>query len=340
MVSVKPVIRVLGGVAFSVILLLHQRMAYGQSDPSVVNGNGQPQSSTDSDVGTSEAAKSEVTTIVVSGTRITSSGFTAPTPTTVVTAESLQKSAEPNIFTTISQLPSLQGSTGTSVGTNSTSSGTQGLSSFSLRGLGAIRTLTLLDGQRVIGANVTGVPDLSQFPQLLIKRVDVVTGGASASYGSDAVGGVVNLITDKRFEGVKAEAQGGITTYGDDGQFLLGVAAGRSFFDDRLHAEGSVEYDHENGVPAGDFGEGGPDGRSWFRASTLVNTGITNNGRPQYVFANDVQSYQYARWGLITAGPLQGTAFNAAGNGLDGYTSRAGAYAEPLTYGINATYQY
>ena len=314
MVSVKPVIRVLGGVAFSVILLLHQRMAYGQSDPSVVNGNGQPQSSTDSDVGTSEAAKSEVTTIVVSGTRITSSGFTAPTPTTVVTAESLQKSAEPNIFTTISQLPSLQGSTGTSVGTNSTSSGTQGLSSFSLRGLGAIRTLTLLDGQRVIGANVTGVPDLSQFPQLLIKRVDVVTGGASASYGSDAVGGVVNLITDKRFEGVKAEAQGGITTYGDDGQFLLGVAAGRSFFDDRLHAEGSVEYDHENGVPAGDFGEGGPDGRSWFRASTLVNTGITNNGRPQYVFANDVQSYQYARWGLITAGPLQGTAFNAAGN--------------------------
>jgi outer membrane receptor protein involved in Fe transport len=188
------------------------------------------------------------------------------------------------------------------------------LSSFSLRGLGAIRTLTLLDGQRVVGANVTGVPDISQFPQLLVKRVDVVTGGASASYGSDAVGGVVNFITDKRFEGVKAQAQGGITTYGDDGQFLLGVAAGRSFFDDRLHAEGSVEYDHENGVPAGDFGEGGPDGRSWFRASTLVNTGITNNGRPQYVFANDAQSYQYAKWGLITAGPLQGTAFNAAGN--------------------------
>ena len=71
---------------------------------------------------------------------------------------------------------------------------------------GTIRTLTLLDGQRVVGANVTGVPDISQFPQLLIKRVDVVTGGASASYGSDAVGGVVNFITDKRFEGFKAQA--------------------------------------------------------------------------------------------------------------------------------------
>jgi len=313
MVCVKPVIRVLGGVALSVTWLLHQRMAYGQSDPSAANGNAEA------------PPPSEVTTIVVSGTRITSSGFTAPTPTTVVNAEALQKSAEPNVFTTISQLPSLQGSTGTSVGTNSTSSGTQGLSSFSLRGLGTIRTLTLLDGQRVVGANVTGVPDISEFPQLLIKRVDVVTGGASASYGSDAVGGVVNFITDKRFEGIKAEATGGITTYGDDGQFLLGVAAGRSFFDDRLHAEGEVEYDHENGVPAGPFGEGGPDGRSWFRATTLVNTGITNNGAPQYVYANNAQSYQYAKWGLITAGPLQGTAFNAAGNPY------------PFVYGSNGT---
>jgi outer membrane receptor protein involved in Fe transport len=107
-----------------------------------------------------------------------------------------RQSAQPNIFTTIAQLPSLQGSTGATYGTNSTSSGTQGLSSFSLRGLGPIRTLTLLDGQRVVGANVTGVPDISLFPQLLVDRVDVVTGGASASYGSDAVGGVVNFVTN------------------------------------------------------------------------------------------------------------------------------------------------
>ena len=71
-------------------------------------------------------------------------------------------------------------------------------------------TLTLLDGQRVVPANVTGIPDISQFPQLLVTRVDVVTGGASASYGSDAVGGVVNFITEKHFEGFKAQAQGGI----------------------------------------------------------------------------------------------------------------------------------
>jgi iron complex outermembrane recepter protein len=310
MVCVKPVMRLVGGVALSVALSLHHRPAYAQS----AVGSGESRSPSDSAAASSAAEQSDASTIVVTGTRITSRGFTAPTPTTMVTAEDLQKTAQPNIFTSIAQLPSLQGSTGTNTGTFSTSSGMQGLSSFSLRGLGAIRTLTLLDNQRVVGANVTGVPDISQFPQLLIKRVDVVTGGASASYGSDAVGGVVNFVTDKRFEGFKAQAQGGITTYGDDGQFLLGAAAGHSFFDEKLHLEGSVEYDHENGVPAGGFGENAPNGRKWFQASTLLNTGIVNNGLPQYVYSNHAQSYQYSKWGLITNGPLQGTAFDAAGN--------------------------
>src|SRR5471030_326179 len=125
------------------------------------------------------------TVVTVSGSRIASRGFTQPTPTTVLNADDLAKNAQPNIFNTIAELPALQGSTGRTTSTNSTSSGIQGLSSLSLRGLGPIRTLTLLDGQRVVGANVTGVTDVSQFPQLLVKRVDVVTGGAWASYGSD-----------------------------------------------------------------------------------------------------------------------------------------------------------
>ncbi len=252
--------------------------------------------------------------IVVTGSRIVSSGFSAPTPTQVLSAAAIAKNAQPNIFTTIAQLPSLQGSTGATTGTNSTSSGTQGLSSFSLRGLGTIRTLTLLDGQRVVGANVTGVPDISQFPQLLIQRVDVVTGGASASYGSDAVGGVVNFVTDKHFEGFKANAQSGVTTYGDDGQYLFQAAAGKSFMDGRLHVEVSGEYDHENGVPAGGFGEVAPGGRDWYNTATLLNHGVTSDGSPQYTYAEHAQAYQYTKYGLITAGPLQGIAFDKNGN--------------------------
>src|SRR5688500_14829165 len=111
-----------------------------------------------------EGGARQLEEIIITGTRIMSDGFNAPTPTSVISAEQLTANAQPNIFTTVAQLPSLQGSTGTQTNTFSTSSGQQGLSSFALRGLQPIRTLTLLDGQRVVGANVTGVPDISLFP--------------------------------------------------------------------------------------------------------------------------------------------------------------------------------
>jgi outer membrane receptor protein involved in Fe transport len=257
---------------------------------------------------------SVVTEIVVTGSRIRSEGFTAPTPTQMLGQQELERAAQPNIFTAITQLPSLQGSSGATTGTFSTSSGQQGLSSFSLRGLGTIRTLTLLDGQRVVPANVTGVPDISLFPQLLVERVDVVTGGASASYGSDAVGGVVNFITNKKFVGLKANVMTGVTTYGDNHQWLGQVAAGKNFMNDRLHVQVSGEYDWEEGVPAGGFGEDAPGSRDWYTTATLVNRGITNDGSPQYLYREHAQAYQYTKYGLISSGPLQGTAFDINGN--------------------------
>ncbi|PJG46610.1 TonB-dependent receptor [Sphingobium sp. LB126] len=268
--------------------------------------------------------------IVVTGSRITTSGFNAPTPTTVIGEEQIAKNAQPNIFTTIAQLPSLQGSTGAATGTFSTSSGLQGLSSFSLRGLQPIRTLTLLDGQRVVGANVTGVPDISMFPQLLVKRVDVVTGGASASYGSDAVGGVVNFITDTRFEGFKGNILGSITKYGDDETGLVQAAWGKSFLDNRLHVVLSGEYDHEEGVGPGDFGTDLAGSRDWYRATTLMNTGQTNNGLPQFNYRDYAQPYQYARYGLINNGPLQGIAFDQNGTP---YNFNYGSGGQPLGNG-------
>ena len=260
-----------------------------------------------------EAAASE-RDIVVTGTRITANGYNAPTPTTVIGEEQIQANAQPNIFNTVAQLPSLQGSTGATTGTFSTSSGQQGLSSFSLRGLGTIRTLTLLDGQRVVGANVTGVPDISQFPQLLIKRVDVVTGGASASWGSDAVGGVINFITDTRFTGFKGNLQTGVTTYGDNGQVLAQAAFGKALAGDRLHIIVSGEYAKDQGVGPGNFGEDLAGSRDWYRASTLVDTGIRNGSTPQFLYRDHGQAYQYTKYGLISAGPLQGIAFDANGN--------------------------
>ncbi|WP_294252580.1 TonB-dependent receptor [uncultured Sphingomonas sp.] len=272
-----------------------------------------PQAQANEDTVPQTRADAQDSEIIVTGSRIAVSGFNAPTPTTVLGEEQIAANAQPNVFTTISQLPSLQGSSGTQVNTFSTSSGQQGLSSFSLRGLGTIRTLTLLDGQRVVGANVTGVPDVSLFPQLLVKRVDIVNGGASASYGSDAVGGVVNFITDTRFKGIRGNIQGGITTYGDDATGLVQLAAGTSALGDRLHLVGSAEYDKEEGIGGGEFGTRLANGRTWFTQRTLVNRGVLNDGTPQYLVRDWAQSTTFTKYGLITAGPLQGIAFDQSG---------------------------
>ena len=86
--------------------------------------------------------------------------------------------------------------------------------------MSSLRTLVLLDSERVVGGNFNGIVDVSQMPQMLIQRVDIVTGGASASWGSDAVAGVINFITEKKFEGFKLNAQAGLSNYGDAGNML------------------------------------------------------------------------------------------------------------------------
>src|SRR6516225_3524859 len=151
-----------------------------------------------------QAPAQDVEAVTVSASRIVRDGFQAPTPTTVVSAEDIEAQAKPNIYATITQLPSLLGSQGVESNTGGTSGGNNGISSFAMRGLGSIRTLTMVDGQRIVPSNVTGITDVSELPQLLIQRVDVVTGGASASWGSGAVAGVVNFVTNKRFTGFKA----------------------------------------------------------------------------------------------------------------------------------------
>jgi len=120
-------------------------------------------------------AQEGVEQVVVSSTRLQSAGFDAPTPTTVVSAADLEAQAKPSIFEAITQLPALQGSTGEGYNTGSTTTGLIGLQALGLRGLSPLRTLTLLDSQRVVGGNFNGVVDVSEMPQMLIQRVDVVT---------------------------------------------------------------------------------------------------------------------------------------------------------------------
>jgi len=269
-------------------------------------------------------AQEGVEQVVVSSTRLQQAGFDAPTPTTVVSAADLEASAKPSIFDAITQLPALQGSTGVSYNTGSTTTGLIGLSALGLRGLSPLRTLVLLDGQRVVGGNFNGVVDVSQMPQMLIQRVDVVTGGASASWGSDAVAGVINFITDKKFEGFKANAQAGLSTYGDVANTLFQAAAGTSFAGGKGHFEIAGEYQYQDGLlpryPVAQQHTAQPNigGRTIARQSgtaSFSSDGATPAGQSRSYYGALMQTTQTSAYGLIQAGagPISFTNFDASG---------------------------
>jgi len=187
--------------------------------------------------------------IVVTGTRVVRDGFEAPTPLTVVTEEELQnQSPTNNIADFINQLPSVAGSQRPANSRLSLSDGTAGLNTINLRNLGATRTLVLLDGRRSVGSSIAGLVDVNTFPQALISSVQVVTGGASAAYGSDAVAGVVNFVLDKKYKGLKASADSGITDKGDGANYSFDVAGGTSFAGGRGHVLFSAELAHRDGI--------------------------------------------------------------------------------------------
>ncbi|HKU54116.1 MAG TPA: TonB-dependent receptor, partial [Rhizomicrobium sp.] len=137
--------------------------------------------------------------VTVSASRISIQGYEAPTPVTVIGAAQLDREAKIDIGDAIRELPAVGGLSANSPGPNigHAVQGDTGIDTINLRNLGDIRTLTLFDGQRVVSSNpVGGGVDLSTIPTALIERVDIVTGGASAAWGSDAVAGVVNLIVN------------------------------------------------------------------------------------------------------------------------------------------------
>jgi iron complex outermembrane receptor protein len=198
-----------------------------------------------------------VESVVVTGSRVISDIANSPTPLTVVSTEQLAATTPSDIPDALNKLPIFLGSqSGRS--TSSASSNAAG-NVLNLRNFGTQRTLVLLDGHRVAPSNANGTVDTDVLPQMLMSRVDVVTGGASAVYGSDAVTGVVNFVLDKNFEGIKYNASAGTNNDVVGTQYQAGVAAGTSLFGGRGHLEGSIRYFHQDMIPITDlpYGKGG-----------------------------------------------------------------------------------
>lgn len=190
-----------------------------------------------------EAEEEETTSapILVTGSRISRPTLESAVPLTSVTVDDLTGTGEVSLGDALNDLPSLRSTF--SAGNSSRFIGTAGLSLLDLRGLGTDRTLVLVNGRR----HVTSTPgdsgfDVNTIPTDLVERIDIVTGGNSAIYGSDAVAGVVNFIMKRDFDGIALRGQGGLSSRGDRGTYFVSALAGTNFADGRGNISGAFEY--------------------------------------------------------------------------------------------------
>ena len=211
--------------------------------------------------------------VVVTGSRIEDATL-SPTPLTMLSTDDLQATTPSNLADALNKIPQFVGSqTRTSVNNASADDAADVLN---LRNFGVQRTLVLLDGQRIVASNSNGTVNVDTLPQMLVSRVDVVTAGASAVYGSDAVSGVVNYILNKNFDGFKVDANSGISTYGDAATEKVSVAAGSSLFGGRGHWEASFDYFNADPVYNFQRPEAGNNG-DWI---------LTGNGTAAHPYTN------------------------------------------------------
>ena len=246
--------------------------------------------------------------ISVTGSRIRRTGMSAPTPVTVMGRDELEALAPGSLMDGLDQLPQFLNNLTVEDASGATWVSTGGQSIVNMRGLEPQRTLVLLDGRRIVPSNHLGTVDINQFPQALIQRTEVVTGGASAAYGSDAVAGVTNFILDTEFSGFEAHAQTGISHLGDANNHRASLAGGFGL-GERVHIVMGADWYRADGIP-------NYDGRDWFKNWGTINYGDVYgvpNQTPQRVRYENVCSRNNTFGGLITHGPLAGTHFLSDG---------------------------
>ena len=196
------------------------------------------------------ASGTELQTVVVTGSRIARKDYTADSPIVTLGQQQLQQSGEVQIQNILNRLPQFvpdQNLMGANAGdVQNTPTHSIGITTASLRGLGANRNLVLIDGQRAAPVNGALEVDLSTIPTAMIDHIETITGGASAVYGADAIGGVVNFIMKKNFQGMDLDAQGGVSQRGDGRNFQASVVLGTNFADGKGNVTMAIERSQQD----------------------------------------------------------------------------------------------
>lgn len=282
-----------------------------------------------------EAAEEDA--IIVTGSRISSPNLESTIPLAIVTGDSLIKQGNTNIGDSLNDYPQLRATRGQQ--NPNLGVGISGLNLLDLRGLGTVRTLVLVNGRRHVGAdilnNATSV-DINTIPANLVDRVDIVTGGNSAVYGSDAIAGVVNFVLKKDYDGIEIGAKSGISTpegYGSN--YNLSFLAGKNFADGRGNITLALEYNHQNRVYANDV--------PWLRRvdglviTDLDPTGLVNgsDGVPDRTYFYDQRQASIHVNGLVPI--TQPTVGNQCGIGISNGVTAGTPYNCTYIFGNDGT---
>lgn len=226
----------------------------------------------------------ETADVVVTGSRIARPELQASVPIQSVSLERIQQTGAANIQDVLATLPQV-GQNISRTSSNFTTTG-NGQATVNLRNLGSSRTLVLIDGRRTVGIAGTSAADINNIPTDLVERVDVVTGGASAVYGSEAVAGVVNFVLKDKFEGLSVRGQNTISDKGDAGRQYVSVTGGKSFSDGRGHVVANFSYDDDHGLRSRDrsFSANDFPARSSYAAQGLFD--VSNANQTQFSAAS------------------------------------------------------
>jgi iron complex outermembrane recepter protein len=270
------------------------------------------------------AEAEEPDVITVTGSRISRTGYDSPIPVSVVSEAELKAEPQANIGDYVNTLPSVRGSQTSSTNSGSLSNGQAGIATVNLRSLGSARTLVLIDGQRSVASTPVGFVDTQTVPQGLIKGIEVVTGGASSAYGSDAVAGVINFSLNREFTGLRAEYEFGITDYGDTPNHTFRITSGFDFADGRGKVLLAGDYFTQNGVDTYD--------RPWQNSGffQIDNPAfVAGNGQPERFVGSGIGTYQFTPGGIITGQRTTGSTTFVEGALTGQYFGQVGGAAGP-----------
>ncbi|HTR00253.1 MAG TPA: TonB-dependent receptor [Candidatus Acidoferrum sp.] len=297
-----------------------------------------------------DQSQQQLEEVMITGSRVrVTSGMETPNPVTVVTMDQLALTSPTTMIDGMAQLPQFAGSTTTANQAGFFTS--PGAGSLSLRGLQTKRTLTLLDGRRVVSSTIYGGPDINLFPEQMMKSVETVTGGATAAYGTDAVSGVVNFKLDTKFKGYRGTVQMGENYNGDNQNYKFSISGGWDLTD-KAHLLLSTGKFNQDGIytrqgydwykgyglltnPSATAGQT-PDNPVRIPYTNVVSRHASYDGVIEFPAASGISPYIMTPSGVptpLTLGTASDTNFTNGGNGTDNGVD--GAMLQPKTSNQN-----